>query len=79
MCFYLLLTMVGSQVDETDWENMTHKELHDKFPQMMTEQVQDVLNNFEEAMDKIIGFEKKFWCGSSYDHPHVHSSIRLWT
>ena len=39
---------------------MTNKELHDKFPQMMTEQVQDVLNNFEEAMDKITGFEKTF-------------------
>ena len=26
----------------------------------MTEQVQDVLNNFEEAMDKITGFEKTF-------------------
>ena len=24
-------------VDETDWENMTNKELHDKFQQMMTE------------------------------------------
>ena len=37
-----------------------NKELHDKFQQMMTEQVQDVLNNFEEAMDKITGFEKMF-------------------
>ena len=52
--------MAGSQVNETDWENMTNKELHDKFQQMMTEQVQDVLNNFEEAMDKITGFEKTF-------------------
>ena len=52
--------MAGSQVDETDWENMTNKELYDKFQQMMTEQVQDVLNNFEEAMDKITGFEKMF-------------------
>ena len=52
--------MARSQVDETDWENMTNKELHDKFQQMMTEQVQDVLNNFAEAMDKITGFEKTF-------------------
>ena len=37
-----------------------NKELHDKFQQMMTEQVQDVMNNFEEAMDKITGFEKTF-------------------
>ena len=27
---------------------------------MMTEQVQDVLNNFEEAMEKITGLEKTF-------------------
>ena len=52
--------MPGSQADEIDWENMTKKELHDKFQQMMTEQVQDVLNNFKEAMDKITGFEEKF-------------------
>ena len=39
---------------------MTNKELHDKFQQMMTQQVQDVLHNFEEAMDKITGFEKTF-------------------
>ena len=37
---------------------MTNKELHDKFQQMMTEQVQDVLNNFQEAMEKITGLEK---------------------
>ena len=58
--FLLLLTTAGSQVDETDWENMTNKELHDKFQQMMSEQVQDVLNNFEEAMEKITGLEKTF-------------------
>ena len=27
MCFCLLLTMVGSQADETDWENLTNKQL----------------------------------------------------
>ena len=48
--FLLLLTMPGSPADEIDWENLSNKELHDKFQQMMTEQVQDVLNNFEEAM-----------------------------
>ena len=52
--------MVGSQADETDWENLTNKQLHEKFQQMMTEQVQDVLNNFEEAMEKITGLEKTF-------------------
>ena len=51
--------MPGSQADEIDWENLSNKELHDKFQQMMTEQVQDVLNNFEEAMEKITGLEKR--------------------
>ena len=60
MCFSLLLTMVGSQADETDWENLTNKQLHDKFQQMMSGQVQDVLNRFEEAMEKIDGMEKTF-------------------
>ena len=58
--FLLLLTMVGSQADETVWENMTNKELHHKFPQMMSGQVEDVLNRFEEAMEKIDGIEKAF-------------------
>lgn len=52
--------MPGSQVDETDWENLTNKELHDKFQQMMSEQVQDVLNTLDEAMEKIDGMEKTF-------------------
>ena len=52
--------MTGSQADELDWENMTNKELHDKFQQMMGEQVQDVLNGFGEAMEKLDGFEKTF-------------------
>ena len=60
MCFYLLLTMVGSQADETDWENLTNKQLHDKLQQRMSGQVQDVLNRFEEAMEKIDGMEKMF-------------------
>ena len=52
--------MAGSQADETDWENLTNKQLHDKFQQMMSGQVQDVLNRFEEAMEKIDGMEKTF-------------------
>ena len=52
--------MPGSQVDETDWENLTNKELHDKFQQMMSVQVQDVLNTLDEAMEKIVGMEKTF-------------------
>ena len=58
--FLVLLTMAGSQADETDWENMTNKQLHDKFQRMMSGQVQDVLNRFEEAMEKIDGIEKAF-------------------
>ena len=50
--------MAGSQADETDWENMTNKELHDKLQQMMNGQVQDVLNRFEEGMGKIDGTKK---------------------
>ena len=50
--------MVGSQAGETDWENLTNKQLHDKFQQMMSGQVQDVLNRFDEAMEKIDGIEK---------------------
>src|SRR3954468_8720992 len=52
--------MAGSQDDETDWENMTNKALHDKFQRMMSGQVQDVLNRFEEAMEKIDGIEKTY-------------------
>ena len=52
--------MTGSQADETDWENLTNKQLHDKFQQTMSGQVQDVLNRFEEAMEKIDGMEKTF-------------------
>ena len=57
--FLLLLTKAGSQADETDWENMTNKELHDKFQPMMSGQVQDVLNRFEEAMEKIDGMGRR--------------------
>ena len=65
--------MPGSQADETDWENLTNKELHDMqlspliwpvthipMQQMMSGQVQDVINRFEEAMEKIDGMEKTF-------------------
>ena len=38
-----------------DWENMTKQELHDKFAQMMTEQVHDIESRFIEAID---GMEK---------------------
>src|SRR3954447_298483 len=52
--------MARSQADETDWENMTNKALHDKLQQIMSGQVEDVLNRIEEAMEKIDGIEKAF-------------------
>src|SRR3954467_12834865 len=39
--------------DAPDWENMTNKELHDKFARMMSEQVQDIENRFTEAIDGV--------------------------
>src|SRR3954467_2566954 len=51
--------MLGSQnfvgQEAPDWENMTNQELHDKFAQMMTEQVHDIESRFAEAID---GLEK---------------------
>ena len=52
--------MPASQADEIDWENLSNKELHDKLQQMISGQVEDVLNRFEEAMEKIDGIEKAF-------------------
>src|SRR4051812_41366092 len=49
--------MPGSQ-DEIDWENMTNQDLHDKFAQMMSEQVHDIKNIFREAVEKLDGVEK---------------------
>src|SRR3954464_5306249 len=39
--------------DAPDWENMTNKELHDKFAQMMSEQVYDIETRFTEAIDGV--------------------------
>src|ERR1041385_6845362 len=55
--FLFLLTMPGSHDevarDAPDWENMTNKELHDKFAQMISEQVNDIENRFTEAIDGV--------------------------
>src|SRR3954467_12110744 len=49
--------MPGSQDevarDAPAWENMTNKELHDKFAQMMSEQVYDIETRFTEAIDGV--------------------------
>ena len=50
--------MTGSQADQVDWENMTQKELHDKFQQMLGEQVQDVMSSFGKALKRIDDIEK---------------------
>src|SRR3954469_12771356 len=49
--------MSGSQnsvaQEAPDWENMTKQELHDKFAQIMTEQVHDIESRFAEAIDGV--------------------------
>src|SRR3954447_20262342 len=49
--------MPGSQDevarDAPAWENMTNKELHDKFAQMMSEQVYDIETRFTEVIDGV--------------------------
>ena len=50
--------MAGTQADEIDWENMTNKELHDKFHQMLGQQVEDVMVSFGKAMEKMDDIEK---------------------
>src|SRR4051812_27147084 len=39
--------------DAQDWENMTNKELHDKFARLFSEQVHDIENRFTEAIDGV--------------------------
>ena len=50
--------MAGTQVDEIDWENMTNKELHDKFHKMLVQQVGDVMASFGKAVEKMNDIEK---------------------
>src|ERR1043165_122617 len=49
--------MSGSQnsvaQEAPDWENMTNQEHHDKFAQLMTEQVHDIERRFAEAIDGV--------------------------
>ena len=37
---------------------MTKKELHDKFQQMLSQQVEDVMANFRKALERIDDIEK---------------------
>ena len=50
--------MTGSQAHNLDWENMKKKELHDKFQQLLGEQVQDVMDSFGKALKGIDDIEK---------------------
>ena len=43
---------------EIDWENMKTKELHDKFQQMLSQQVEDVMASFGKALERIDDIEK---------------------
>ena len=46
------------QANEIDWENMTKKELHDKFQEMLSQQVEDVMATFGKALERIEDVEK---------------------
>jgi hypothetical protein len=50
--------MAGSQADEIDWEDMTKKDLHDKFQQMLSQQVEDMMASFGKALERIDDIEK---------------------
>ena len=50
--------MAGPQADEIDWENMTNKELHDKFHQMLGQRVEDVMASFGKALERMDDIEK---------------------
>ena len=50
--------MIGPQAEEIDWENMMKKELHDKFQQMLSQQVEDVMATFGKALERIDDVEK---------------------
>ena len=50
--------MAGSQADEIDWENMTNKEPHRKFHQMLGQQVEDMMASFGKALERIDDIEK---------------------
>ena len=50
--------MAGPQADEIDWENMTNNELHDKFHQMLGQQVEDVMASFGKTMEKMDDIDK---------------------
>ena len=50
--------MPGSQANEIDWENMTNKDLHDKFHQMLGQQVEDVMASFGKALERMDDIDK---------------------
>ena len=50
--------MAGTHTDEIDWENMTNKDLHDKFHQMLGQQVEDVMASFGKALERMDDIEK---------------------
>ena len=67
--------MAGTQADEIDWENMTNKELHDKFHQMLGQQVEDVMASFGKALERTDDIEKTI--DSKLDAKFTEVSARL--
>ena len=49
--------MTGS---DADWEEMTNKEMHDKFATLVMANTEDVDKRLGEALDKLADFEKSF-------------------
>ena len=50
--------MAGTQADEIAWENVTNKELHDKFHQMLGQQVEHVMASFGKELERTDDVEK---------------------
>ena len=58
MCVSIAANHGRTTANEIDWENMMKKELHDKFQQMLGQQVEDVMASFGKALERIDDNEK---------------------
>ena len=58
LCVSIAANHGRTTANEIDWENMMKKELHDKFQQLLTQQVEDVMATFEKALERIDDVEK---------------------
>ena len=60
--------------NEIDWENMMKKELHDKFQQILGQQVEEVMASFGKALERMDDIKKKLtpsWTPSSMNYSSV--------